>query len=209
MSDEENTDVPVLDGSGQPIEERIDQVEKGFNTLHQSQKCIVDEVVKVGDDISWFKDKWQKIRVKLRLDKVDAMKVKELANPWFYKIVLVNLLAIFIQIVLMTIVIGITGGGWSFDLILICLSSIVGPFVVGIISKFIIDDYDARLREEGKIIVELKHMQKIMELERLGERNVHENEIAALRLKHAGEIHQLELALELKKQYADLFLKEK
>jgi len=209
MSDKENTDVPILDGKGKPVEERMDQVEHGFNSLHQSQKCIVDEVVKVSKDISWFKSKWNKIRTKLRIDKISAMKERELANPWFYKIVLVNLLAIFIQIILMTVVIGITGGGWSFDLILICLSSIVGPFVVGIISKFIIDDYDARLQAKGKIIVELKHMQKIMELERLGDKNKHENEMAELKLRHAGEIHQLELALELKKQYADLFLKEK
>ena len=137
------------------------------------------------------------------------MKTKELANPWFYKIVLVNLLAIVLQVVLMTLVIGITGGGWSFDIIVICLGSVVGPFIVGIVSKYIIDDYDGRLKEKVKEIIEYQHLQKVIELDRLRERNDYENRIAEIRLTHAGEIHQLELALELKKQYADLFLKEK
>ena len=58
----------------------------------------------VGSNLNWIKKNWSKIRKKLDTNKDEVIQLKELANPWFIKIVLVNLLAIGTQIFLFSFI---------------------------------------------------------------------------------------------------------
>ncbi|MHA1919931.1 MAG: hypothetical protein ACTSWX_09320 [Promethearchaeota archaeon] len=178
------------------IEKKIAEIEHGFEVVHESQKSLVNHITgDVGKNLDFFVKNWNKIKKILDTNNDGIIQLKELANPWFIKIVLVNFIAIIIQIGMTTLITGLTGEGWNWNNIMIGISAVIGPFLVGIITKFIVDDYDGRLRLKDKIIQ--KHVQKIKELElaRIADKN-----------KHEQDIHQLELAVELKKQYIDLYI---
>lgn len=192
------------------LEKRMAEVEHVSEVVHKSQEALVNHISgDIADNLNWFRKNWSKIKKKLDKNKDGIIQVKELANPWFIKIVLVNLLAIVIQLLLITLVGGFVGDGWTWEPVLIGLSAVVGPFLVGLITKFVVDDYDGRLKDMTEIVNNLKQNESVMNIQMINEQNRHGIEIENQKAVHIGETNILKTALELKQQYQDLFMKEK
>jgi len=192
------------------LEKRMKEVEHVSEVVHKSQESLVNHISgDIAKNLTWFRKNWSKIKKRLDKNKDGIIQIKELANPWFIKIMLVTLLSISIPPILMTILWGLMGSGWSWEIVLSMLTTIIGPFLIGLLSKFIVDDYDGRLKDLVLINDNLKQKEKVMEIQMINEQNRHAIEIENINQINTGKIHQLEMAVELKKQYQDLFMKEK
>ena len=172
------------------LEKRMKEVEHGFEVVHESQKSLVNHITgDVGKKLNWFTKNWPKIKKRLDTNHDGIIQIKELANPWFLKIVLVNFLAIITQIILITILRGLTTGSWGWDSVMVGLSAVIGPFIVGMLTKYIVDDYDHRLKIKENMIIKLKEQLANEKMDRKSDIN-----------KHEIEMTQLSGSLELKNQ---------
>jgi len=172
---------------------RIGKIEKEIEE-------IKFEFKDVGSNLNWIKKNWDKIKKKLDKNKDGIIQVKELANPWFIKIVLVNLLAIGTQIFLFSFIDYLVNGIWDWNTILIGLSTIVGPFMVGMITKFIVDDYDRRLKKLTKDKFDLRKSVDKKEIELIEEKSKSKISLAQKDVQYIEEISQLKIALDVKNE---------
>jgi len=116
--------------------------------------------------LKFFRDNWGKIKKRLDVDKSGKIELRELMNPWFMKLILMVFASLIIGSVLETvysfiitgvIVDGVMSfGNWDWSGLFSILKVVAVPFILSLGAKYLIDDYDGRLKAKDAIIAQDK-----------------------------------------------------
>jgi len=140
--------------------------------------------------LKFFRDNWGKIKKRLDVNKNGKIDLKEWFNPWFLKLILVVFASLIIGSVIDIIVVFFqTGimveglrqyGQWDWSGLFDMLNIVGVPFLISLAVKYLVDDYDGRLKEKDKIIAD--NLIKIAEEKqgRISDTNKHDLELVQL-----------------------------
>lgn len=155
----------------------------------EALKDITSSLAEYSEPLRMIKKYGKQFKKIFDKNKDGKIQIKELMNPEFFKWILVVLLTIAISVITSVITQWIFDGILNLGIMGIVLQFIIAPFVMGVMIKSTMDDYDGRLKKKDKEILKLK---EDLATEKNGRTN-DEN-------KHEIEKTQLQGSMELKKQ---------
>lgn len=180
------------------IREELDDMKKEngevahmAETSYEATKSIVQDIITVGKDLTFFRKKWKEIKPILDTNKDGKIQVKELFNPWFLKLILITFLGLFVGALGETILTFVISGDWSWVGIVEMFNTIGIPFLIGLAAKFLIDDYDGRLKAKDLIVTTLKETLQTERLNKVNDDNKHE--ISMTQLVNSLDLKNIEI----------------
>ncbi len=189
---------------------KIKQLEHDVTSMTESTQALFNEVAELSEPLKLVQ-KYKKQFVKM-FDKNKDGKVtanEALSNPLFFKWILIVLLAVGVSVLASVFTTFIFEGVWDFSVAGTVIQFLVAPFLMGIMQKGTMDDYDGRLKGKEESIVVLKENLVQEKRDRDQDNKRSQLFLEKTKLDHSNELHTMEMALGLKTQYIELYCKEK
>lgn len=187
---------------------KLEEMQEEIITLKSDAKANGDLLISISSSLEpiqsglkFFRDNWGKIKKKLDVNKSGKIELKEWFNPWFLKLILVVFASLMIgsviDIVLAFLQSGIlvdgimSYGQWDWTGLFDMLNVVGVPFLISLAVKYLIDDYDGRLKAKDKVIFTVRDELATEKQGRLNDQNKHE--IAMTQLQGSMDVKNQEI----------------